>query len=59
MVTIKQTKLNKKTTKIGLNETESNRVLIVVGIVIDHTVVNVLEPYDVNKKLKNHDDEIF
>ena len=48
-----------KSTEIGLKETESNRVLIAVGIVIDHTVVNVLEPYDVNKKFKNHDDNFF
>ena len=37
---------------MGLKETESNRVSIAVGSVIDHRVVNVLEPYDVYKKLK-------
>ena len=36
-----------KSTEIGLKETEGNKALPTVGIVIEYTVVNVLEPYNV------------
>ena len=31
-----------KSTKVGLKETESNRVLIAIGTVINHTLINSL-----------------
>ena len=38
-----------KSTEIGLKETESNRVLTAVGIVINHTVVSFYKLHDVHK----------